>query len=103
MDFPLRVSWYRDEELKLFAGLIKKWETGEEPKPTFVITGSKLKDNKTLPFVRHVYQRSYKINSSCTFAPGHYKQTFQNSNILQMIPCETGVHKAIKTMNDEKR
>ncbi|XP_069989427.1 uncharacterized protein [Penaeus vannamei] len=65
LDFPLRVSWYRDEELKLFAGLIKKWESGEEPKPTFVITAFGLHWMKNHPTPTGVHYKEFFV----TLAP----------------------------------
>ncbi|XP_037779124.1 uncharacterized protein LOC119575545 [Penaeus monodon] len=57
LSFPLQVSWYKDVELKGFVRLIEKWETGEEPKPVFVITGKKRRRRKKTLLWNATYNR----------------------------------------------
>ncbi|XP_047491836.1 uncharacterized protein LOC125041113 [Penaeus chinensis] len=59
LGFPLQVSWYKDVELKKFVTLIKKWETGEEPKPSFVITGFGLHWMKNFPKPIGVHYKNF--------------------------------------------
>lgn len=77
LDLPLQVSWYKDVELTQFVTLIKKWETGEEPKPSFVITGNENnKVDKTSPFLRNVHYTKDPIKYINSYMYTH------NSNIL---------------------
>ncbi|XP_037778447.1 uncharacterized protein LOC119575104 isoform X2 [Penaeus monodon] len=59
LSFPLQVSWYKDVELKGFVRLIEKWETGEEPKPVFVITGFGLHWMKNHPKPIGVHYKNF--------------------------------------------